>query len=83
LVSVNTNASDVDKLSVQNQLAETWKTTDPKTDVKVVKTIEEAVGLIRTLADEKQDGDDVMALVTGSLHLVGGFLEVIETTGKA
>jgi folylpolyglutamate synthase len=82
LISVNTNASDVNEMKVQNELAETWKEIDPKTDVKVVKTIEEAVGLVRMLADAKQDGDDVTALVTGSLHLVGGFLEVIETTGN-
>ena len=81
LVSVNTNASDVNEMKVQNQLAETWKQIDPKTDVKVVKTIEEAVGLVRKLAATKQEGDDVQALVTGSLHLVGGFLEIIETTG--
>ena len=81
LISVNTNASDVDEMKVQNQLAETWKQIDPKTDVKVVKTIEEAVGLVRKLAATKQHGDNVTALVTGSLHLVGGFLEVLETTG--
>lgn len=81
LISVNTNASDVDEMKVQNQLAETWKEIDPKTDVQVVKTIEEAVGLVRKLAEQKRGGDDITALVTGSLHLVGGFLEVIETTG--
>lgn len=81
LISINTNAPDVDEMKVQNQLARTWKQIDPRTDVKVVKTIEEAVGLVRKLADTKQDGDDVMTLVTGSLHLVGGFLEVLETTG--
>jgi folylpolyglutamate synthase len=79
LISVNTNASDVDEMKVQNQLAETWKQIDAKTDVKVVKTIEEAVAIVRKLASTRQDGDDVKALVTGSLHLVGGFLEVIET----
>jgi folylpolyglutamate synthase len=80
LISINTNASDVDEMKIQNELAETWKQIDPKTDVKVVKTIEEAVALVRKLAEAKQDGDDVTALVTGSLHLAGGFLEVIETS---
>lgn len=81
LISVNTNASDVDEMKLQNQLAVTWKRIDPESDVKVVKTIEEAVAIVRELASTKQDGDDVKALVTGSLHLVGGFLEVIETSG--
>ncbi|KAI1621568.1 folylpolyglutamate synthase [Exophiala viscosa] len=85
LVSVNTNASDVESLSVQNHLAKTWKQIDPAAQVDVVRTIEEAVALVRNFASsnrthEKGQPDQVTALVTGSLHLVGGFLEVLETS---
>ncbi|KAL1998292.1 hypothetical protein VTN02DRAFT_6457 [Thermoascus thermophilus] len=84
LVSINTNASDVEKLKVQKTLAETWKTIDPSATVEVLGTIEEAVEFVRDLAEKESgvvSGDEsaVMALVTGSLHLVGGFLDVIET----
>lgn len=83
LVSMNTNASDVEKLRVQNDLAETWRTVDPRTDVKVYATIEEAVDFARELAAREKGlvGNEapVMTFVTGSLHLVGGFLDVIET----
>ncbi|KAL1965908.1 hypothetical protein VTN77DRAFT_5041 [Rasamsonia byssochlamydoides] len=83
LVSVNTNATDVEKLSVQKTLAQTWQTIDPSTEVLVLGTIEEAVEFVRALAEKEsasfQDGNEVKALVTGSLHLVGGFLDVIET----
>ena len=77
LVSVNNNASDIEALKVQKELAETWKGIDQKTNVSVVRTIEEAVDVVRESAS---DGDVVTAFVTGSLHLVGGFLEVLEST---
>lgn len=85
LVSVNTNASDVETLKVQTNLAETWRKIDPATQVEVVRTIEEAVDIVRAFARhqqgaEKEEEKEVTALVTGSLHLVGGFLEVLETT---
>lgn len=85
LVSVNTNASDVESLAVQNNLATTWKQIDPAAHVEVVRTIEEAVALVRNFANvqrtpEKGEQDQVTALVTGSLHLVGGFLEVLESS---
>ena len=83
LVSMNANASDVEKLRVQNDLAETWRAIDPRADVKVYATIEEAVDFARELAAREEGliGNEapVMTFVTGSLHLVGGLLDVIET----
>lgn len=82
LVSVNANAADVESLKVQKQLAETWAQIDPSVEVHVVRTIEEAVELVRATTRETA-GEEVTALITGSLHLVGGFLEVLESgTGK-
>ena len=87
LISVNTNASDVEALKVQKHLATTWKGVDPKAEVEVVRTIEEAMDIVRNFAKaQRQDsakevagsGATTTALVTGSLHLVGGFLEVLE-----
>lgn len=85
LVSVNTNAEEVNELSVQKGLAMAWEELDPETDVRVVATIEEAVNIAREVArdGQKEEGvGRVTALVTGSLHLVGGLLEVLETQGK-
>lgn len=81
LMSANTNPSDVEELKVQKQLAETWQTIDQQADVSVVKTIEEAVELVRAASLQTQD--QVTALVTGSLHLVGGLLEVIESDTRS
>ncbi|KAB8239712.1 tetrahydrofolate synthase [Aspergillus alliaceus] len=84
LVSMNTDSSEVEKLHVQNSLAEKWRSIDPCAEVKVYSTIEEAVDFTRELAAkerERVNNDEVpiMTFVTGSLHLVGGFLDVIET----
>ncbi|KAL4810980.1 Mur ligase [Aspergillus unguis] len=84
LVSINSNADAVEKLEVQKGLAEKWNTIDPSADVRVYSTIEEAVDFTRDLASKEQgrvEGDEtpIMTFVTGSLHLVGGFLDVIET----
>jgi folylpolyglutamate synthase len=83
LVSINTNQQDVDTLAVQKALAQTWSEIDSSAEVHVLRTIEEAVGTARSVARAwaKDAGADaeVMVLVTGSLHLVGGAIEVLET----
>ncbi|KAB8336762.1 hypothetical protein FH972_021071 [Carpinus fangiana] len=80
LVSINTSSSDVSALKVQRELADVWDELDPGCTVEVRGTIQEAVESVRQLANEG-DGEDVVVLVTGSLHLVGGVLEVLETSG--
>lgn len=88
LVSMNTNQKDVDTLAVQNALAQTWSEIDSTAEVHVLRTIEEAIGMARSVARSYAQGGGadtrgVMALVTGSLHLVGGALEVLETGTNA
>lgn len=87
----NVNAAEVEKLTVQNELADTWRKVDAAADVRVVRSIEEAVAFVRRAVKEENDGEDVgveherkgVALVTGSLHLVGGLLEVLESGQKS
>ncbi|KAJ5408967.1 Folylpolyglutamate synthase [Penicillium cosmopolitanum] len=84
LVSMNTNADDIERLSVQKSLAEAWNSIDPHAQTQVFGTIEEAVDFAREVAAEERkvlqkDEAPVMTFVTGSLHLVGGFLDVVET----
>jgi folylpolyglutamate synthase len=78
LVSINTNKSDVDSLKVQKELAGSWDSIDPDASVHVLSTIEEAISKARELAPD----DQVEVLVTGSLHLVGGVIEVLESEGE-
>lgn len=80
-MSINTSTHAVEKLVVQRGLADTWMGVDPETEVVVKGSIEEAVGWCRDVAGEGggDEEGEVMVLVTGSVHLVGGFLEVLET----
>lgn len=83
LVSINTNQQDVDTLAVQKALAHTWSDIDSSAEVHVLRTIEEAIGTARAVAQswakDTEAHTEVMVLITGSLHLVGGALEVLET----
>ncbi|KAJ5308984.1 hypothetical protein N7508_004363 [Penicillium antarcticum] len=84
LVSMNTNADDLELLRVQKSLATAWNSIDPKAQTHVFGTIEEAVDFAREVAgqerkDLQKDEPPVMTFVTGSIHLVGGFLDVVET----
>ncbi|KAN0126924.1 FolC bifunctional protein [Russula decolorans] len=65
-----------DDLNTQQELAEAWTSlvpTFPKENVHVLPSIEHAVGVVR---EEANNGKPVEVLVTGSLHLVGGLIEV-------
>ncbi|KAH7018366.1 Mur ligase [Microdochium trichocladiopsis] len=68
-------------LTAQHGFAERWRTLDPEAQITVVPTIEDAIELVRKLGAEvpaQGDGHEVQALITGSLHLVGGALGILE-----
>lgn len=75
LVSMNTCKDAVDKLEVQNQLSSKWKELDPESERFVMQDIESSVKLIN---ETVSNGKEVEVFVCGSLHLVGGFLVVLE-----
>ena len=84
LISLNANHQATQELVVQNRLAQTWAGLDSSATVKVVTSIDEAVRWARNVAQITAKANiQVPVLVTGSVHLVGGFLEILETTGTA
>ena len=66
------------KLTVQNAFADKWRTLDPSANVMAIHSIEEALNTARGLVKTLKEGETVQALVTGSLHLVGGALSILE-----
>ena len=44
-------------------------------------SIEESVEKIREIASGEEEQGEVVVLCTGSLHLVGGLLEVLDESG--
>ncbi|KAL9122643.1 MAG: hypothetical protein Q9187_000810 [Circinaria calcarea] len=94
LVSINTNRSDVEVLEVQKELARVWGEINASGcderhrgtgQAIVLPTIEDAVRKCREIIGDAPGGEGEekgKVLVTGSVHLVGGVLEVLETVGE-
>lgn len=72
------NPADIEKMTQQKIFAEKWAALDPSAKIMVIPSIEEAINTARNLADSEGSGKKVQALITGSLHLVGGALGILE-----
>lgn len=70
------------KLDAQTGLAGMWEQLDRGSEASVEPTIEEAVRAVEQMEEaygRHDEGDgEIVVLVTGSLHLVGGVLEVLD-----
>ena len=67
--------ADLSQLKTQNDLATAWRSlvpAFPEDHIHVLPSIEHATNVIRALENDHK----VDVLVTGSLHLVGGLIEV-------
>lgn len=70
---------EIESLAVQRRFAERWSSLDPEASVVVLPTIEQALTHVRELGVNMLNKDEkIQAFVTGSLHLVGGALGIIE-----
>jgi folylpolyglutamate synthase len=56
-------------------MAKTWLELDPGSKISVMSTIEDAIDSVRAI-----DGgeSEIRVLVTGSFHLIGGALSILE-----
>ncbi|KAF0274940.1 hypothetical protein FOG51_00118 [Hanseniaspora uvarum] len=73
LVSMNVDVKQVDALTVQKRLKDIWLSeNNSENNVKIFDSIEDTYKYIK-----QQDGE-VDVFVTGSLHLVGGLLVVMD-----
>lgn len=74
---MSVSTTDEDRLTTQQELASAWSTLKPAfplSHVHILPTIEHAVNAIDQISQEAGT-TGVYALVTGSLHLVGGLIE--------
>lgn len=77
LTTVALTEADLVQLKTQHELAAAWTTlvpSFPKDNIHVLPSIEHAVNVVRELNASGEKAVDV--LVAGSLHLVGGVIEV-------
>jgi folylpolyglutamate synthase len=69
---------DIEKMTAQHAFADKWAKLDPEANIMVIHSIEEAISTARGLSKDVEPGQTVQALITGSLHLVGGALGILE-----
>ncbi|KAI1752172.1 tetrahydrofolylpolyglutamate synthase [Xylaria castorea] len=72
------DAEAIKALTAQRGFADRWASLDPKANITVVPTIEDAINHVRGLGASVGEGQAVQAFITGSLHLVGGALSILE-----
>ncbi|CAG9989852.1 unnamed protein product [Clonostachys byssicola] len=73
------DTKEIESLTVQRRFAERWSSLDPDVSVVVLPTIEQALAHVRELRVARPNRDEkIQAFVTGSLHLVGGALGILE-----
>ncbi|KAI1802885.1 FolC bifunctional protein [Daldinia bambusicola] len=63
-------------LAVQQAAADAMRKLSPRTETTVVGSVDEAAEKIK--ATQHRDGDKVVVLATGSFHLVGALLRILE-----
>lgn len=78
-MSFNDSSDGAGNLSVQNALADAWADSAyGNTPARVEPTIEQAVEVVEKLSITTR----LQVLVTGSFHLIGGLLAVLDQRGN-
>ncbi|KAI1202731.1 tetrahydrofolylpolyglutamate synthase [Nemania serpens] len=78
LVNYQYDPDAIKALTAQYGFAKKWAALDPKATITVAPTIADAINHVRGLGASVNEGQTVQALITGSLHLVGGALAILE-----
>jgi folylpolyglutamate synthase len=77
LLSINNDIDDIHDMKVQKELQTAWRELDPDCTTYICPTIDKAIAIARDSSRNPH------VLVTGSLHLVGGIIDVLESSGEA
>lgn len=84
LAAISIPPADLAELKTQQQLASAWSSLIsefPSSHIHVLPSIEHAVREVRAISPNA--GGPIQVLVTGSLHLVGGLIEVADLSDLA
>lgn len=79
LTAVGIHPSELTHFTVQHELTDIWRLMNPsfpEANIHVLGSIEHAVQFVRNHVAQLDERTPVKVLVTGSLHLVGGVIEV-------
>ena len=79
LTSRQIETADTNPVKIQSELAAAWKSLIPEfptSNVHILPSVEHAIRLVRGIESGEGEQGAVDVLVAGSLHLVGGVIEV-------
>lgn len=76
LLSLNNDSGDINEMRLQRELQTVWEELDPDCATHISQTIDEAIR-IACYSSQKPH-----VLVTGSLHLVGGVIDLLESSDE-
>lgn len=68
----------VKQMTQQTKFAERWEQLQPGAEIVLAHSVEEALGNARSLSQDLPQDQTVQVFVTGSLHLVGCVLAILE-----
>lgn len=71
------DSQEVKAMATQHRFAAAWSQLDPAAEVRVMGTIQEAIDYARQLGHDLEHGE-AQVFMTGSIHLVGGALGILE-----
>ncbi|EFW19641.1 Folylpolyglutamate synthetase [Coccidioides posadasii str. Silveira] len=77
-VNKNIDPDTLQTLTLQKELATTWQGLDPCTEVASLPSIEDAIDYVRSISGRNCAEQEALIFVTGSFHLVGGVLSILE-----
>ncbi|KAH8591541.1 FolC protein [Bisporella sp. PMI_857] len=96
-VNLSNDSEEIANLSFQRRLAEKWASLEenqatgknltalPVPRVDVLPSIDDAIDFVRDIANTKEDKgeEQIGVFVTGSIHLVGRALDILETSQQS
>lgn len=77
-VNNNYNPTEIADLTIQKRFAEVWSQLDNHAKVEITSSISDAIEYVKDLSAASDHKTEISVFVTGSFHLVGGALSVLE-----
>lgn len=77
-VNNNYNPNEISDMTIQKRFAEVWSELDTHAKVQITPSIADTISYVQSLSAESNNTTEISVFVTGSFHLVGGALSVLE-----
>jgi hypothetical protein len=76
--NANIDSGALQRLEVQHQCRQAWKSWDPRARIEVIPQVQDVVTTVGSYCGTVED--EITVLVVGSVHLIGAFYEALDMT---